>query len=173
MLSRFLVMLLASLVHGRACDQCGGDWWSSFDSAGWSTCKDGCGMAGLYLNSVGGCKSLYCLEEAKCCRIADEHTCNEVDILLSFDTRGWAGCPSNQYMCHIRRCIINNRTLEPQATTDIKCRSADRHTAHKMSGCSSKPQCVPPQGVWMEFSITSLGPASGGTRDKAIRIPSR
>ena len=113
MLSRFLVMLLASLVHGRTCDQnlCGGDWWSSFDSAGWSTCKDGCGMAGLYLNSVGGCKSLYCLEEAKCCRIADEHTCNEVDILLSFDTRGWASCPSNQYMCHIRRCMKNNRTL--------------------------------------------------------------
>ncbi|EOD25511.1 hypothetical protein EMIHUDRAFT_237629 [Emiliania huxleyi CCMP1516] len=55
-------------------------------------------MAGLYLNSVGGCKSLYCLEEAKCCRIADEHTCNKVDILLSFNTRGWASCPSNQYM---------------------------------------------------------------------------
>ena len=100
-----------TLVHGRTCDQCGGDWWSSFDSAGWSTCKDGCGMAGLYLNSVGGCKSLYCLEEAKCCRIADEHTCNKVDILLSFDTRGWASCPSNQYMCHIRRCMKNNRTL--------------------------------------------------------------
>ena len=51
MLSRFLVMLLASLAHGRECGHgvCGGDWQDSFDRAGWSKCEQGCAMTGMCL----------------------------------------------------------------------------------------------------------------------------
>ena len=39
----------ALLAHGRECGHgvCGGDWWDSFDRAGWSKCKQGCAMTGM------------------------------------------------------------------------------------------------------------------------------
>ena len=49
MRSRFLVVLVASLAHGRECGYgvCGGEWMYSFDRAGWSKCKQGCAMTGM------------------------------------------------------------------------------------------------------------------------------
>jgi len=41
------------------------DWSSSFDSEGWSTCPKGSAIAGL---SRSDCKTLGCIEKAKCCR---------------------------------------------------------------------------------------------------------
>jgi len=40
------------------------NWWHSFDRKGWSDCKSGYSIAGLYRND---CNSLYCIEEVKCC----------------------------------------------------------------------------------------------------------
>ena len=49
MRSRFLVMLVASLAHGRECstEVCGGDWALFFDGYGQSKCKQGCAMTGM------------------------------------------------------------------------------------------------------------------------------
>ena len=40
--------------------------WSSFNRKGWSICKRGYYMVGLYRES---CEKLYCLEEFKCCKM--------------------------------------------------------------------------------------------------------
>lgn len=43
------------------------NWWASFDYDGWSTCPTNFFLTGLKKNS---CHSLFCIEEAYCCRIA-------------------------------------------------------------------------------------------------------
>lgn len=44
------------------------DWGTSFNSKGWSTCRHGYFMTGLYRSS---CSGLKCLDQVECCRPAD------------------------------------------------------------------------------------------------------
>lgn len=51
------------------CDCYNASWASSFDSAGWSTCKEGYFMVGLHRSHVNCAApdNLGCIETAKCC----------------------------------------------------------------------------------------------------------
>ena len=70
--------------------------WHSFDKKGWSKCKAGYYMAGLYRSS---CNQLYCLEEFKCCKLAVfSPPLVNANWWSSFDHKGWSQCGRNQYM---------------------------------------------------------------------------
>jgi hypothetical protein len=49
------------------------NWWSSFDRKGWSSCPGGYYLTGLRGNK-NKCNKLYCLEEAKCCRVVKQNS---------------------------------------------------------------------------------------------------
>ena len=65
---------LDDITHGRCCrpkhhpNEYGScydeDIWSSFDSAGWASCKESFFMTGFYKSN---CNFLYCMEELRCC----------------------------------------------------------------------------------------------------------
>lgn len=80
------------------------NWWSSFDRKGWSTCKNGYYMTGLY-NTNG--KKLYNIESARCCRSKSQEKqwgqCYNLNVWSSFDRRGWSKCASGYYMTGLYR----------------------------------------------------------------------
>jgi hypothetical protein len=101
---------------------CGGDWGISFDQQGWSKCNTGCAMTGL---ERGGGDEIYNLESVVCCAAGSGSTCTDKDISGSFDSAGWALCPSGTYMNGLYRSngidLYNIETMhccsEPGATT--------------------------------------------------------
>ena len=52
--------------HTQYADCYDHNWVLSFDNEGWSTCKEGYFMVGLYRNT---CNELFCIEYARCCRV--------------------------------------------------------------------------------------------------------
>ena len=80
------------------------NWWSSFDRQGWSKCKNGYYMTGLY-NTNG--EKLYNIEEAKCCRpktqVKKWGHCYSHDVSSAFDHVGWSKCNSGYYMTGLWR----------------------------------------------------------------------
>ena len=52
-----------------------------------------------------GGTSLFNLEEAQCCNVNNPlfETCQEKDIVSSFDSQGWAECQVDHYMVGLRR----------------------------------------------------------------------
>ncbi|XP_028399896.1 uncharacterized protein LOC114523229 [Dendronephthya gigantea] len=89
------------------------NWWKSFNNKGWSTCKNGYYMTGLWRNSGN---KLYHIEEAKCCRPKTQVTrwgeCYNHNAWKSFNNRGWTKCKPGFYMaglyrssCHKLYCL--------------------------------------------------------------------
>ena len=84
------------------------NWWSSFDHKGWSTCRNGYFMTGLF-RSAG--QYLNNIEEAKCCRpkVAARRWghCYNLNVWHSFDREGWSGCQHNYFMTGLYRSSCN------------------------------------------------------------------
>ena len=80
------------------------DWWESFDDEGWSTCRNGYYMTGLYRNSGD---NLYSIEEAECCRpksqVKSWGDCYNKNVWDAFDDKGWSICSSGYYMAGLYR----------------------------------------------------------------------
>jgi hypothetical protein len=85
--------------YAQVCDDWT-DWTASFDSEGWSKCPEGSAIAGLS-RSNSDCKTLSCIEKAKCCRYeaaaptpsptpapTDKYPIKELDWGTYFDTTG-------------------------------------------------------------------------------------
>jgi len=71
------------------------DWSKSFNSKGWSSCKNGYFLTGLY-NSRGMSQSLSTIEKVQCCKplkTAGYAKCTRANWWSSFDKRGWSKCP--------------------------------------------------------------------------------
>ena len=94
------------------------DWWASFDRQGWSTCKNGYYMTGLY-NTNG--PRLGNIEEAKCCRPKSQKKqwgqCYNLDVWGSFDRRGWSKCKSGHFMAGLYKSACN----ELYCLEEFKC----------------------------------------------------
>lgn len=80
------------------------NWWSSFDSAGWSKCNTGYYMTGIY-NTNGA--ELYHIEVATCCRPKSQvklwGKCQNHNVGASFDREGWSKCRKGSYMAGLYR----------------------------------------------------------------------
>jgi hypothetical protein len=83
-----------------------GNWWGSFDRAGWNTVPGA--MTGIYRNS---CNSLYCIEEVQYATTG-RGACYHANWWGSFDRKGWSTCNSGYFMnglyrnhCHSLYCI--------------------------------------------------------------------
>ncbi|XP_028414750.1 uncharacterized protein LOC114537838 [Dendronephthya gigantea] len=84
------------------------NWWKSFDRKGWSTCKYGYYMTGLWRNSGN---KLSHIEEAKCCRPKSQVRrwghCYKKNVWKSFDRKGWNNCKRGYYMAGLYRNSCN------------------------------------------------------------------
>ena len=91
--------------------------WSSFDRKGWSSCRDGYYMAGLYRES---CEKLYCLEEFKCCKMGaynGDSWVEKPDLVIKVkDTDG-----------QLKRCSMNAVDRSPSSNT-YKCEAISDRT---------------------------------------------
>ena len=80
------------------------NWWKSFDHKGWSTCRNGYYMKGLYRTSG---HYLHNIEEAKCCRprgiVRKWRHCYNQNVWRSFDHKGWSRCHPGYYMTGLYR----------------------------------------------------------------------
>ncbi|XP_028394911.1 uncharacterized protein LOC114519057 [Dendronephthya gigantea] len=78
------------------------DWSRSFDHQGWSTCKNGYYMTGLYKSNG---QQLRNIETAKCCRprtqVEQWGQCYNLNV--AFNHRGWSKCPHGYYMAGLYR----------------------------------------------------------------------
>eukprot|EP00111_Clytia_hemisphaerica_P022618 TCONS_00066523-protein len=72
--------------------------WKSFDNKGWSKCKAGYYMQGMFRNS---CDKLYCLEEFKCCNMVATDSSVSTKIAnwwSTFDHGGWSKCAAGHFL---------------------------------------------------------------------------
>ena len=80
------------------------NWRRSFDHIGWSTCKDGHFMRGLFRSSG---QYLHNIESAKCCQPAGFKNhwgkCYIRSVYYSFDKKGWSKCKKGYYMVGLYR----------------------------------------------------------------------
>lgn len=78
--------------------------WQTFNQIGWSKCKNGYYMAGLYRSSGD---RLYNIETALCCRpntqVKQWGYCQTKNVWNSFNNEGWSDCPSGYYMAGLYR----------------------------------------------------------------------
>lgn len=79
------------------------NWWKSFNTAGWSKCRDPYYITGFYRNR---CSSLYCIEVAQCCTVheATYTQCGEhpwTNQLSRPDS--WALVPDNRFITGLYR----------------------------------------------------------------------
>ena len=81
------------------------DWSPSFDHQGWSECKNGYYMTGIY--SSNGRQRLGNIEKARCCRqksqVKHSPHCYGHDVSGAFDHIGWSKCGSEYYMAGLYR----------------------------------------------------------------------
>ena len=91
------------------------NWWGSFDRQGWSLCRSGTYMAGMYRNKQSGSDPIYLLEEAKCVNApgylysAKAHQdCYNHNWWGSFDRKGWSTCSNGYYMTGLYRTSGHN-----------------------------------------------------------------
>jgi hypothetical protein len=93
--------------------------WRSFDYQGWSSCRHGYYMVGLYRNS---CNALYCLEEFKCCKMGpyrgySSSWLDNPDLVIKVkDTSG-----------QLKQCSMNARDRSASSST-YKCKSISDRT---------------------------------------------
>ena len=94
------------------------NWWRSFDYIGWSTCKNGYYMTGLWRNNGD---KLYHIEEAKCCRPKSQGLswghCYKHNVWRSFDHKGWSKCRPGYYMAGLYR----NKCNKLYCLEEFKC----------------------------------------------------
>ncbi|XP_066924753.1 uncharacterized protein [Clytia hemisphaerica] len=75
--------------------------WRSFDHKGWSRCRAGTYMQGIFRNT---CDQLFCLEEFRCCSMKQSIpnpgriAVSRANWWHSFDRQGWSTCPAGQYI---------------------------------------------------------------------------
>jgi len=92
-----------NVIQGVCYDQSVSD---SFDKKGWSKCRNGTYMAGMWRND---CDSLHCIERFKCCGMK-KNVVSPGKVLVStadwwttFDHGGWSKCPAGEYMTGLYR----------------------------------------------------------------------
>jgi hypothetical protein len=78
------------------------NWWKTFDHKGWSRCRPNTYMQGLYRNT---CNAIYCLEEARCCKIKNSfyHMCQDANWWSSFDRAGMSSVRRGNFMTGLYR----------------------------------------------------------------------
>ena len=80
------------------------DWEKDFNKKGWSTCKEGYFMRGLYRSSG---HNLYNIEKAACCRpvSSEKHwgSCYNKNVEKEFNSAGTQSCSSNHFMAGMYR----------------------------------------------------------------------
>lgn len=104
--SRDAPAYLKSVEKDKKCYK--GNWWISFNRKGWSTCKDGYYMTGLYrTGDINGDNHLWNIEEAECCRPETQEEkwghCYDQSVWSSFDNIGWSSCNADYYMVGLWR----------------------------------------------------------------------
>jgi hypothetical protein len=123
------------------CKSYNANWWTSFDKQGWSSCRYGTLLNGVWRN-VPECTGLYCLEMAACSYPCE--TRGETEVIIKLDNcliqswwntlegRGWAKCPDNFYLQGLYRSSGNSLyNIELGMCCNIKgatwqeCRTAD------------------------------------------------
>ncbi|XP_028413893.1 uncharacterized protein LOC114536743 isoform X2 [Dendronephthya gigantea] len=91
------------------------NWWGSFDRVGWSLCRSGTYMTGMYRNTRSGSDPIYLLEEAKCVDAPGylypskkDQDCYNHNWWGSFDRKGWSVCGNGYYMTGLYRTSGHN-----------------------------------------------------------------
>jgi len=83
------------------------NWWGSFDRQGYSGCRVGYYLTGLYVTVVDGTiLGLHNIEQGKCCRPRSQEgwgECRHIDVSDSFNDRGWSTCPSDFFLTALYR----------------------------------------------------------------------
>jgi hypothetical protein len=78
-------------------------WWTSFNTGGWSKCREPYYLAGVYRNT---CRSLYCIEVGYCCLIngASYDQCQQHTWSGSMKSQNaWAKVPVNRFVTGLHR----------------------------------------------------------------------
>jgi hypothetical protein len=85
------------------------NWWDSLNHKGWSRCKEGYYMSGMYRNK---CNSIYCIEMALCCGIreAEYDHCQDIDWFNTIRLpEARATVPDNKFMTGLYRAGITTQ----------------------------------------------------------------
>ncbi|XP_046861166.1 uncharacterized protein LOC124454401 [Xenia sp. Carnegie-2017] len=90
------------------------NWWSSFDSRGWSTCGYGRYMIGMYRNKRTKSDPISRIEKVDCYDApgylyssSRDRECYKHNWYKTFDRRGWAFCNNGYYMAGLYRSSGN------------------------------------------------------------------
>lgn len=146
-----------SVAAYHTCDSgvCGGDWTSSMDAKGWSTCHQGCAVTGL--RRIDGQHSLDDIDGAKCCQVGLSAHCEEKDIGHTFDREGWATCPDNTYLAGLYRSEGENAGIglieklnccgDPGLTL-TNCERLDMVLTFDSAGFAKCPEGKVANGLW-------------------------
>jgi len=106
------------------------DWSKSFNSKGWSSCKNGYFLTGLY-NSRGMSQSLSTIEKVQCCKplkTAGYAKCTRANWWSSFDKRGWSKCPGKD-MAVVG--LFRNKCDKLYCLEEAKCCSLSKDTCSR------------------------------------------
>eukprot|EP00656_Telonema_subtile_P043138 TRINITY_DN49545_c0_g2_i1.p1 TRINITY_DN49545_c0_g2~~TRINITY_DN49545_c0_g2_i1.p1 ORF type:complete len:903 (+),score=225.65 TRINITY_DN49545_c0_g2_i1:131-2839(+) len=101
------------------------NWWDSLNSKGWSRCKEGYYMAGLY-RSKPTCNSIYCVEMALCCSIrnADYDHCQDLSWFAAIkNPESRATVPANKFMTGMYRAGINTQISDLRSAASCHFKS--------------------------------------------------
>ncbi|XP_028414751.1 uncharacterized protein LOC114537839 [Dendronephthya gigantea] len=147
------------------------NWKKSFDKKGWSTCKNGYYMTGLWRNSGN---KLDKIEQAKCCRpkfqVKKWGHCYNQNVQKSFGSKGWSSCKSRYYMAGLYRSSCNKLSC----LVKFKC---CKMGAYNENSWVSKPDLVikvkDTSGQLKQCSINSMDKSADSNTYKCNTISDR